>query len=87
MILAGDVGGTKVALALVEREDGARPELAAFGVAAPVVADRVGPFLEAFRAKGRLRRLLEDVPVSVVVDPSAPLRAARWATLAGQASW
>ena len=43
MILAGEVGGTKVAL----------------GVAAPVV-----------------------------VDPSAPLLgAARWATLAGQASW
>lgn len=47
---------------------------------------RAGPFLEAFRAKGRLGKLLEDVPVSVVLDPSAPLLgAARWATLADQA--
>lgn len=49
MILAGDVGGTRVALALVEREAGARPELAAFGVAAPVVVDPSAPLLGAAR--------------------------------------
>jgi glucokinase len=44
---------------------------------------RSGPFLEAFDAKGRMRDLLADVPVHVVVDPDAPiLGAASWATLA-----
>lgn len=44
---------------------------------------RAGPFLEAFRAKGRMRPLLEDVPIHVVVDSDAPLLgAARRATLA-----
>lgn len=42
---------------------------------------RDGPFLEAFRAKGRFRSLLEQVPVKVVLDLRAPLLgAARRAT-------
>ena len=43
-----------------------------------------GEFLEAFRGGGRLRELLDRVPVRVVLDPDAPLLgAARYATLAG----
>ncbi len=45
---------------------------------------RDGGFLEAFRAKGRSRGLLERVPVRVVLDLGAPLLgAARYASLAG----
>jgi glucokinase len=43
-----------------------------------------GPFLEAFRDKGRLRPLLEKVPVAIVLDPNIGLRgAARHAATLG----
>jgi glucokinase len=45
---------------------------------------RGGAFMEAFRAKGRMRPLLESMPVRVVLNERAALLgAARWATLAG----
>lgn len=51
----------------------------------PFLRDR--GFLEAFGAKGRLRGLLEEVPVLVIRDPRAPLYgAARWAALAREAA-
>ena len=34
---------------------------------------REGGFLEAFRDKGRMAELLYRVPVSVILDPTAPL--------------
>lgn len=42
---------------------------------------RDGTFIEAFRAKGRFRELLESIPVRVIVDPHTALYgAARFAT-------
>ncbi len=35
-----------------------------------------GPFVERFLDKGRMRAFLEDVPVSVLLDPDAPLEGA-----------
>jgi glucokinase len=52
------------------------------GGIAPKIADRlkVGPFLEAFVSKGRLRPLLEEVPVRIILNNTvALLGAARWA--------
>lgn len=44
------------------------------GIAAKLVSKLEGPaFLEAFRAKGRMRGLLEKMPVKVVVNENAPL--------------
>lgn len=54
------------------------------GGIAPKILDwmRRGTFIEAFRAKGRMRPLLEAMPVRVVLDPQAALLgAARFATL------
>ncbi len=55
------------------------------GGIAPKILDwmRRGPFIEAFRAKGRMRPLLEAMPVRVVLNPQvALLGAARYAALA-----
>ena len=52
------------------------------GGIAPKIAERLktGPFLEAFVSKGRLRPLLEQVPVRIILnDRTALLGAARWA--------
>jgi glucokinase len=48
------------------------------GGIAPQIVDalRAGPFLEAFRTKGRLSELLEDVPVRVVLDEHVGLEGA-----------
>jgi glucokinase len=54
------------------------------GGIAPKILDwmRRGPFIEAFRAKGRMRPLLEAMPVRVILDPQAALLgAARYAAL------
>lgn len=42
-----------------------------------------GTFLRAFVAKGRLSRLLEQIPVSLIVNPDAALLGAAYAALAG----
>ena len=43
---------------------------------------RRGTFIEAFRAKGRMRPLLEAMPVRVVLNPQAALLgAARYAAM------
>ena len=43
---------------------------------------QTGTFLEAFRAKGRMRPLLEAMPVRVVLNPQAALLgAARYAAM------
>ena len=71
---AGDLALTTLALRGVYLGGGIAPAIL------PLLRD--GGFLEAFRAKGRLRDLLERVPVRVVLDPRAPLLgAARRATL------
>jgi glucokinase len=48
------------------------------GGIAPRIVDalKAGPFLDAFRAKGRVSELLEDVPVRVVLDERVGLRGA-----------
>jgi glucokinase len=47
---------------------------------------REGPFVEAFLAKGRMRSLLEDMPLAVITNDSAALRgAARFAATGGGA--
>ena len=74
---AGDLALAGLALAGVRLSGGIARDIL------PIL--RAGPFLEAFRAKGRMRALLENVPVHVVVDPSAALLgAARWVTHAGR---
>lgn len=52
------------------------------GIAPRIVsALRTGPFLDAFRAKGRMSELLEGIPLRVVLDDRVGLRgAARVAT-------
>ena len=53
------------------------------GGIAPKVLEKLrdGTFMEAFRAKGRFRELLESIPVRVIVDPHTALYgAARFAT-------
>jgi glucokinase len=49
------------------------------GGIAPKIVDvlRRGPFLESFLAKGRMRRVLEDIRVSVVMEPEVGLHGAR----------
>jgi glucokinase len=53
------------------------------GGIAPKILDKLrdGTFIEAFRAKGRFRELLESIPVRVIVEPHTALYgAARYAT-------
>ena len=77
--VAGDFVLAALALGGVYLAGGIAPDIL------PVL--RGGGFLEAFRAKGRMRELLAEVPVSVIVDPLAPLLgAARRATLPGRGS-
>ncbi len=60
------------------------------GGIAPKIAARLKrrDFLEAFVSKGRLRPLLEDVPVSIILnDGAALLGAARWAQQQGPEGW
>jgi glucokinase len=55
------------------------------GGIAPRILERLrdGRFLDAFRAKGRMRPLLESMPVRVVVnEKTALLGAARFAHMA-----
>ena len=74
MILVGDVGGTKTALALVD--EGA------------IVSSRSYPsanyetFIEAFLGKGRFRPVLEAIPVRVVVSDTVALLGAARAAVA-----
>jgi glucokinase len=53
------------------------------GIAPKILTKLKGPlFMEAFRAKGRMQRLLEAIPVSVITnDKTALLGAARCATV------
>jgi len=47
------------------------------GIAPAILpALRRGEFLSAFLDKGRMRSLLSRVPVTVILDPAAPLRGA-----------
>jgi glucokinase len=72
--VAGDFALATLALGGVYLAGGIAPDIL------PVL--RAGSFLEGFRAKGRMRDLLAEVPISVIVDPLAPLLgAARKATL------
>jgi glucokinase len=72
--VAGDFALATLALGGVYLAGGIAPDIL------PVL--RAGGFLEGFRAKGRMQDLLADVPVTVIVDPLAPLLgAARKATL------
>jgi glucokinase len=50
------------------------------GGIAPKIADRLKApdFLAAFRAKGRMARLMEDIPVSLILDDKAALKGAAW---------
>ena len=60
------------------------------GGIAPKIAERLksGDFLEAFFSKGRLRPLMEQVPVRIILnDGAALLGAARWALRQGPAGW
>lgn len=62
----------------------ARGGLFVGGGIAPRIIDRLkqSTFLEAFTAKGRMRRLLQSMPVSVMInDKTGLLGAARYATL------
>jgi glucokinase len=45
------------------------------GGIAPKVLDRLrqGPFLDAFRDKGRFRELMERIPVRVITNPAAAM--------------
>ena len=45
------------------------------GGIAPKILDKLreGPFLEAFRDKGRVSDLMDEIPVRVILDPRAPL--------------
>jgi glucokinase len=56
------------------------------GGIAPQIVDalRDGPFLDAFRAKGRLSDLLETVPVRVVLDERVGLRGAARVAASGE---
>lgn len=47
---------------------------------------KTGAFIEAFRAKGRLSELAEQIPVHVVLDPEVPLVGALQVALATAAS-
>jgi glucokinase len=51
------------------------------GGIAPKIAERLKgrDFLEAFVSKGRLRPLLEEIPVKIILDD--------WAALGGAAQW
>ena len=72
--VAGDFALATLALRGVYLTGGIAPDILPFL--------RDGAFREGFQAKGRMRGLLADVPVSVIVDPLAPLLgAARRATL------
>jgi len=72
---AGDLALAAMALRGVYVGGGIAPAIL------PLLRD--GRFLEAFRAKGRFRDLLERVPVRVILDPRAPLLgAARCAAVA-----
>lgn len=71
---AGDLALAALALRGIYVGGGIAPDILPFLGA--------GPFMDAFRAKGRMGDLLADVPVLVIVEPLAPLLgAARWATL------
>jgi len=35
-----------------------------------------GPFMEAFRSKGRMSRLMEDIPVHLILNPKTALMGA-----------
>lgn len=58
------------------------------GGIAPRIVDalRDGPFLDAFRAKGRMSELLEGIPVRVVLDERVGLRGAARVAAAADAS-
>jgi glucokinase len=53
------------------------------GGIAPKIAETLQrPFMDAFVAKGRMRRLLEAIPVRVILnDRTVLLGAARWTAL------
>jgi len=52
------------------------------GIAPKILTELAnGRFLEAFRAKGRMRPLLESMPVRVILDPQTALRGAARAAL------
>jgi len=60
------------------------------GGIAPKIAERIkrGDFLEAFASKGRLRPLMEQIPVRIILnDGAALLGAARWALREGPTGW
>lgn len=47
------------------------------GIAPKILAHlQAGPFLESFLDKGRMRHVIEPIPVRVVLDPDVPLRGA-----------
>jgi len=50
------------------------------GGIAPKIAEKLkGPgFIDAFRAKGRMAPLLEEIPVSLILDEQAALKGAAW---------
>jgi glucokinase len=50
------------------------------GGIAPKIAEKLkqGGFIDAFRAKGRLAPLLEEIPVSLILDDKAALKGAAW---------
>lgn len=50
------------------------------GGIAPKIAEKLkGPaFIEAFRAKGRMASLLEEIPVSLILDEQTALKGAAW---------
>ncbi|MGH7565213.1 MAG: glucokinase [Gemmatimonadota bacterium] len=75
---AGDLALAALALRGIYVAGGIAPDIL------PIL--RAGPFMDAFRAKGRMGNLLADVPVFVLVEPLAPLLgAARWASLVAEA--
>lgn len=75
---AGDLALAALALRGIYVGGGIAPDIL------PIL--RAGPFMDAFRAKGRMGDLLIDVPVFVLVDPLAPLLgAARWAAMVAEA--
>ena len=72
MILVGDIGASKVNLALqlllrggIYLAGGIVPNIA------PLLKE--GTFMEAFLSKGRFETYLSEIPVKVVMDETAPL--------------
>lgn len=66
VLLAGDIGGTKTNLALFEVES---------GISAPL-AEEAFPSMDPFRRKGRMSKLMEGIPVYVILNPKAALMGA-----------